>query len=59
MDMLDEFEATALGDPLADLNRLLVLLGERYGVADAAAWAGEVPATPAAASVCGAGLPDQ
>lgn len=58
MDLLDEFEATALDDPLADLDRLLALLGERYGVTDAAA-AGEVPATPATVSVRGAGLPDQ
>lgn len=32
MDMLDDFEATALNDPLADLDRLLELLSERYGV---------------------------
>lgn len=33
MDILDDFEANALNDPLADLDRLLDLLSERYGVA--------------------------
>ena len=32
MDILDDFEANALNDPLADLDRLLDLLSERYGV---------------------------
>ena len=33
MDILDNFEATTLNDPLADLDRLLDLLSERYGAA--------------------------
>lgn len=34
MDMLEDFEATAAGDPLVDLDRLMKLLSDRYGVGD-------------------------
>lgn len=34
MDMLEDFEATTAGDPLIDLDRLMKLLSDRYGVVD-------------------------
>lgn len=34
MDMLEDFEATTAGDPLVDLDRLMKLLSDRYGVLD-------------------------
>ena len=49
MDILDDFEANALNDPLADLDRLLDLLSERYGIASDFGGAGDGVAHAAAA----------
>ena len=49
MDILDDFEANALNDPLADLDRLLDLLSERYGVASEFGGTGDGAAHAAAA----------